>query len=334
MWMPRQLKVLNETLRSGLEAIQQTSRDQVNAIRDAEKAARENREEIPRAIAAVQTPEADRRDESTYRKKNYTVQVILAVGTCGAFIAAAVYAGLAYRTLREAQKQTEINASLLVEERNTLETEQSQFDRTMKQMIAQTVVQAGAAKASQQAAAAATFSANTAKQALHISERAYIAMSSADLTELTQHRIQLQFTNIGHIPSRQMVVVVYRTSTRAKQVPGGIIWVADGTEKGWHRTVYDRVFPTAPVYLTVMFPSVPPESIMNGARELIVAGTFSYDDGFPDDPLASEDFCFRTFADTDKKQIIAVPCEPKRVIPMMQKLTGYPNNEEDQDSFQ
>jgi hypothetical protein len=222
-------------------------------------------------------------------------------------------------------QKSERDVRLLSEKQ--LADSQNQSEQTLAQMRAQTSAQVNAGRASRDGA-------DTAKEALHVSERAYITLGRADLDELTQHRIRLQFTNVGRIPSKQVTVIIYRTATHSQAVPGGVEWVPDNSEKGWHRTVYDRVFPTAPVYLTVLFPSVSPESIMDGARELIVAGTLTYDDGFSYDPLTTEDFCFRTFADMGKKQIIATSCDTKRLIPRMQELTGYPNNEEDQGSFQ
>lgn len=100
------IKALAEALRAELVALRQVGADQVSAIRDAEEAAKKNRGDIPRAIATLQPTEAANREDRTYRQKNYAMQVILAIATCGAFIAAAIYAGFAYRALKEAQKQT------------------------------------------------------------------------------------------------------------------------------------------------------------------------------------------------------------------------------------
>src|SRR6202034_4528589 len=111
--LPRQFKALVQMLHDELTAFRQVSSGQISAIRDDEKTAHEDREKIERAIAAVQTPEGDRAHERTYREKNYTVQVVLTVVTGLAFLAAAVYAGLARRQLKvmqntygEIQRQT------------------------------------------------------------------------------------------------------------------------------------------------------------------------------------------------------------------------------------
>jgi hypothetical protein len=111
--LPRQFKALVQMLRDELSALRQVGSEQVSAIRDGKKTAHEDRGKIERAVAAVQTPEGDRAHERTYREKHYHVQVVLTVVTGLAFLAAAVYAGLARRQLKvmqntysEIQKQT------------------------------------------------------------------------------------------------------------------------------------------------------------------------------------------------------------------------------------
>lgn len=74
-----------------------------NAIRDAVKATRENKQgplPIPLPIRAeLQVPEADKTDQRTQYKRSHTLQIWLTVGTWLAFIAAAIYAGIAHSQL-------------------------------------------------------------------------------------------------------------------------------------------------------------------------------------------------------------------------------------------
>jgi hypothetical protein len=111
--LPRQFKALVQALRDELSSLRQVSSEQVRAIRDHEKAAREDRADISRAIAAIQPTETAQREDRAYRHKGYAIQVILTFATCGAFLAAAIYAGFAWRQVRimnhtyaEIQKQT------------------------------------------------------------------------------------------------------------------------------------------------------------------------------------------------------------------------------------
>lgn len=101
------IKALAEVLRAELTALRQVGAEQVSAIRDAKETAEKNWADIPRrTIAAIQPTEASQSEDRAYRHKNYAVQVILMFATVGAFLAAAIYAGFAYRTLKEIQKQT------------------------------------------------------------------------------------------------------------------------------------------------------------------------------------------------------------------------------------
>jgi hypothetical protein len=117
----KKLKELADSLRAELSAIQKIGSDQIVAIRDAGKAAKEAQEDIERAISTLQTPEADRTHARTYRRINFIVQVILAVGTWLAFIAAAIYAGIAARqasimnqTYGQIEKQTTLMRQQMV----------------------------------------------------------------------------------------------------------------------------------------------------------------------------------------------------------------------------
>jgi hypothetical protein len=124
------LKELADSLRTELSAIRKISSEQISAIRDAGNAAEEAQEDIKQAISTLQTPEADRVHARTYRRNNFIVQVILTVGTWLAFIAAAIYAGIAARqatimnqTYGQIQKQTTLMRQQMVgTQAATLET--------------------------------------------------------------------------------------------------------------------------------------------------------------------------------------------------------------------
>jgi hypothetical protein len=65
------------------------------AISDASEAQNETWKEIPSHLAALRIPDDERAKSDTYRKKAHRQQVLLTWGTWLAFIAAAVYAGIA-----------------------------------------------------------------------------------------------------------------------------------------------------------------------------------------------------------------------------------------------
>src|SRR5271170_2586897 len=92
-----QVKALVESIRLELVSLQ----DQIRILHDAYKADRQTREEIPARLYELRVTEDEKRKNNAYRKKNFTIQVILAFATCGAFIAAAIYAGIASSTLTQ-----------------------------------------------------------------------------------------------------------------------------------------------------------------------------------------------------------------------------------------
>jgi hypothetical protein len=61
---------------------------------------------------------------------------------------------------------------------------------------------------------------------------------------------------------------------------------------------------------------------------MLVAGRVTYDDGFPDDGQQEWPFCYQTNYHVLLKQIVLVPCDAARWIPVLEKRDGYPRNEQ------
>ncbi|MGD0799386.1 MAG: hypothetical protein ABR910_16845 [Acidobacteriaceae bacterium] len=153
-----------------LQAINNSLQEQIGTVRDTAEANRQTQEKIQANLSELRVPEDEKREERSYRKKNYTVQVVLAAGTCGAFLAAAIYAGIAKRQLQamnktygEIRKQTKaaegaayaacINAQIA---RGTLLQVQSGSEET-RDMTISSAYQAAASTQSQIAQIALTF---------------------------------------------------------------------------------------------------------------------------------------------------------------------------------
>jgi hypothetical protein len=84
--------------------LRQALQKQTDSISQATKAARENKQEplpVPLPVLAeLQIPEADKTEQRTQYDQSHTLQILLTVGTWLAFLAAAVYAGIAARQLK------------------------------------------------------------------------------------------------------------------------------------------------------------------------------------------------------------------------------------------
>ncbi len=83
--------------------LRQTLQKQTDAIGQAAKAARESKQEplpVPLPVLAeLRTPEADKTENRTQYKESRRLQILLTLGTWLAFLAAAIYAGIAARQL-------------------------------------------------------------------------------------------------------------------------------------------------------------------------------------------------------------------------------------------
>jgi hypothetical protein len=107
-YVTRQFINLTKKLRKDL---QKTLQEQTNAIRNATKATRENKQQplpVPLPVLAeLQLPEAEKRERRTQYDKNHTVQVWLAVGTWLTFLAAAIYGAIAYSQEQQLKRQVD-----------------------------------------------------------------------------------------------------------------------------------------------------------------------------------------------------------------------------------
>jgi hypothetical protein len=105
------LKKLADSLRTELSAIQKTIKEHEGAISNASETANEKQGEIPRVIAAgIRSTENEASYEHAQRDKEYRQQQKIMLVTLGAFVAAAVYAGVAIWQAcltRQALKSTE-----------------------------------------------------------------------------------------------------------------------------------------------------------------------------------------------------------------------------------
>jgi hypothetical protein len=94
------------SLNAALLGIQQ----EVRAIRDQQEAANERQQEQRQHTHILNTepqiPEAIQRDKRASEKRHFTVQAIIAGSTFLAFVAAAVYAGINYKMLRQMRQST------------------------------------------------------------------------------------------------------------------------------------------------------------------------------------------------------------------------------------
>lgn len=182
-------------------------------------------------------------------------------------------------------------------------------------------IQAGEAKV---AAGAATSAANTAKDALHVSERAYVVIGTPNL-EVAKKAISLPVQNTGHIPSGKVEVVVHEATV---DVPNTYTQsnLAAASEIHWSRQVFYTVTSGVPYNIEIATPKMDADKLNSGLQLIIIAGFISYNDGFMDGQQWP--FCIHTIYHTIFKELALTSCDASDYLPKLELVDGYPNNEQ------
>jgi len=168
----------------------------------------------------------------------------------------------------------------------------------------------------------------TTKEALHVSERAYVTIEEPQFQFQTRDII-LPIVNSGHIPSGKMTSIIH-SATYTFETPGQAGDWSNPTDKSWQHTDWASIPTGNHTSLLVPLPLLDESRYNSGTQIIAIAGTLSYRDGFSDTPERIWQFCFKSVYHTvTKKSYIAV-CNATDVLPQLEKADGYPNNEHSQ----
>jgi hypothetical protein len=324
----RVFKIFFEDLRAELasvrQAIQQGSADITGKDVAEEKAQRNEQEKIGHAIdnfANQQNKSSNAAESNQERRnrKNLFVQWVLAVATIAAFFAAAIYAYFAHLQLVVMEDTAGIAERQLTETRNAVDSNNSQVDRSMRQMIAQTII-------SERSANAAKSAAETANKALHVSERAYITIGLPTL-DITTKYVTIPILNSGHIPSGKVLGVIHEAmmdvvdpTVKQKRVKP--------SESHWkHYELHSVPNTGQPLYFEVAVPNLNLDSLNGGRQQFVMVGIISYSDGFSDDPVQQWTFCEVGATLQANKSPVWNICDPAIYLPEVTKTDHYPDDE-------
>lgn len=169
------------------------------------------------------------------------------------------------------------------------------------------------AKATQQAANAAKNAVDTAKESLHVSQRAYLIMGSLVLN-LDTDVVSIPIINVGHIPSGQVTVIAYEATLAASSdEPAMKRDPVEAKSVGFSTFSIDPN-PGAERAMNIPVPKVIPADFMGNKQQVVIAGRMNYYDGFQDDPLQTEVFCFAGLYFSSLKKVSWAFCDPARYI--------------------
>ena len=181
------------------------------------------------------------------------------------------------------------------------------------------------AVATNKAADAARSAAQTAKETLHVSERAYVVIEDTSFGFSTKSVI-LPLVNSGHIPSGEMISVVheatYNVASPADQINYNIPNQID-----WQHQRWDSILQGNHQTLIIPIPPLEEDRVNAGTQMVVVAGSLTYNDGFVGSSQQKWKFCFRNWYQTVMKRAYLSPCNPEQILPYLEKADGYPNNE-------
>jgi hypothetical protein len=159
--------------------------------------------------------------------------------------------------------------------------------------------------------------------ALHVQQRAYLTTGPVVLL-ISDKIAQIPINNHGRISSGEMQAVIHEQTIDLDVEHGRAITRA----YGWKRIMFGPVRPgTAVVVLAVPVKGEVPKQILTAREVILIAGVITYNDGFADDPSASWPFCIQSHA----PRAIQIPwteCDPKLMLPWMEKMDGFPKNED------
>jgi hypothetical protein len=174
-------------------------------------------------------------------------------------------------------------------------------------------------------AAAAKSAADTARDALHISEKAYIITYSPTF-DAEAHVITMNLSNAGRIPAGKVRIEAH-VGTYTNQLATGAYNSARPTEIHWQSFELPSFPPGPPSLVTIPAPQMSAE-LLNARRQMVLlAGYVIYNDGFPNTPDVRLPFCFRTIFFAATKGVSVIPCDEK-LIPDLMRVDGYPQNDQ------
>ena len=226
-------------------------------------------------------------------------------------IIACIYLG----QLEQMRRATEASTHAVEVADQNLDISMDQFDRAQQQTITQTWSSIKAANAAKSAA-------DTARDALHVAERAYVVTGTATF-DTAKETVTIPIFNTGHIPAKGMIMKIH--SILFEAVPPTPRNQAPGIEMFWNTFNRDSVVPGVPAPITAVFTRMSQQGMEAGEQEFVIAGSIAYNDGFGKKPNQLWFFCARSEYNSILKETTSITCVPNEWIPILEKADGYPN---------
>jgi hypothetical protein len=177
-------------------------------------------------------------------------------------------------------------------------------------------------------------SVNVASDTLTVSQGAniYTGTPTIQYTEGTT-TLYIPLTNGGHIPSGPLEFVAHQLLQERQPVIPPVIRIPNSpmfrtARYSWHRYRQEANPPGSTNTFHIPINEAIKDRVETGYQGFVVAGRISYGDGFPHDQIKTWPVCIKTIYLITEKEINLEPCNSEEFIPKMEKLDGYPSNED------
>jgi uncharacterized membrane protein len=233
-----------------------------------------------------------------------------------------IIACIYYGQLTQMRLATEASTRAVQLASDSLELNQGDFERSMRQIIHQTKSQIDAANASQSAATAAKGAADTAKEALHVSERAYLVREKIE-AEVDHKVITASVENAGHIPTGDIHVVTHLAVVeQVAFAPEGRVRILEADRTESDLPSFPPGIPQK-IYFTPQTFDV--DRYRMGIQTLVVILTVTYNDGFPDEPDRTLKICAQSSYHPQINMTDFVACNFNATLEKLTKWESDPN---------
>ncbi len=182
------------------------------------------------------------------------------------------------------------------------------------------------ASATRKSAEAADSAAETAKETLHISERAYVVVG-APVLHASGKSVNVPILNDGRVPSGRIFLTIHEATINVPPAMK-VSYKYQPIEIHWKRSVLESAVPNVTgLGINVPLPSADIEKIKSGTQQVFVVGNLAYNDGFPRDADVIWPFCYGTVFSEETKELNWSPCDSSMYLSQMIEIDKYPANE-------
>lgn len=169
--------------------------------------------------------------------------------------------------------------------------------------------------------------ADTAKDAVHISERAYITVG-APQPDFTKKTITVFINNSGRIPSGPTTIITHRLTLKLSEPDAPSINLPESaTDSRWKKSYFDSVPTGTPFSILMPFTQMDEKQLLAEKQQILVVGSVSYNDGFSGTPQQTWNFCVITVVHRTLHQVYLTNCDPVTYLPAAELADHYPGSE-------